>query len=90
MPQFTRRPAPVQARQFDGTEAGARDLARWCNGREILLPGAGNGPIRAIALWTPMATHRALPGDWIVREAPCRYVVVPADEFAATYQPVEE
>lgn len=90
MPKFIRKPAPVEARQFDGTEAGARDLARWCNGREMAFAVEPGQVIRKISLWMPEATQHALPGDWIVREAPCRYVVVPAADFDAMYQPVEE
>jgi hypothetical protein len=83
MPYFTKKPVQIEARQYDGTQESAIELADWVNtdGHE-----AYSGNILVIV--TLEGEHRANPGDWIIKGVAGEFYPCKPDIFAATYEPV--
>jgi hypothetical protein len=83
MPYFTKKPVQIEARQYDGTQESAIELADWVNtnGHEAYC---GN-----ILVIDPLGwEHRVNPGDWIIKGVAGEFYPCKPDIFAATYEPV--
>jgi hypothetical protein len=83
MPYFTKKPVQIEARQYDGTQESAIELADWVNtnGHEAYC---GN----ILVIVTLEGEHRANPGDWIIKGVAGEFYPCKPDIFAATYEPV--
>lgn len=83
MPYFTKKPVQIEAREHTGTSSNTRELIKW-----ILSQG---GEARSIGefllIETLEGTHRANPGDWIIKGVKGEFYPCKPDIFAATYDP---
>ena len=75
-------PIPVEAIQYDGSNAAA--VATWTG---LGLPTLGPGEVK-LPLSSGGTDYVALPSDWVVRVAPGVYVVCTDRLFADTYTAV--
>ena len=83
MPYFTKKPVQIEAREHTGSASSAAGLIKW-----IVDQG---GEARAIGefllIETLEGTHRANPGDWIIKGIKGEFYPCKPDIFAATYDP---
>lgn len=89
MPQFTAKPAEVEARQWDGSAADAHDLVTW-----ILVGGMSayyDNSMWPDALYVVINTKNgplhASPQDWIIKGTVGEFSVYKPDVFAVTFDP---
>jgi hypothetical protein len=95
MAEYRKKPVVIEARQWDGTAAGATPIIDWILTGEHSaryhdetddVPGART----EIAINTLEGTITASPGDWIIRGVQGEFYPCKPDIFAATYELVED
>lgn len=89
--RFRKRPFTVTAMQWlPGDLASAGMMVGWlmANGVEFNHP-SGEGETTTLRITGP-GRHTAQSGDWIVRRDDGHTFALPADEFAAAYEPVHQ
>lgn len=87
--QYRKRPIVIEARQWDGSAAGATPVIEW------VLTGGGTARYRSaptssgefISIDTLEGTMLASSGDWIIRGVAGEFYPCRPDIFAATYEP---
>lgn len=83
MPYFTKKPVQIEAREHTGDASSAAGLVKW-----ILSQGGEASAIgEFLLIETLEGTHRANPGDWIIRGVKGEFYPCKPDIFAATYEP---
>lgn len=100
--KFRKKPVVIEAMQWDGTYAGAREVCAWAN----TVPAPGDGPEEPWVDYTyrehddgellvnEMQCHslegplNVSPDDWIIRGVAGEFYPCKPDIFAATYEPV--
>lgn len=90
MPQFTTKPIQVEARQWDGSAAGANALVAWVkDGGMLAYYDTSQFPD---ALYVVVNTLNgplcASPQDWLVCGASGEFSVYKPDVFTASFDPV--
>ena len=82
MPFFTKKPVTVEARHYDGTFQGAASLVLWIteSGHEASTTGG-------LLIETLEGTHRANPGDWIIKGVAGEFYPCKPEIFRDTYDP---
>lgn len=87
MPHFAKRPVQIEARKYDGTPSSSAYLIKWIvdNGHEAFSDP--NQPT-CFFIETLEGTHRANPGDWIIKGVAGEFYPCKPEIFAATYEPV--
>lgn len=82
MPYFTKKPVRIEARQYDGTQESAIELADWVNsnGHEAYC---GN----ILVIVTSGGEYRAFPGDWIIKSVAGEFYSCKPETFNAAYDP---
>ena len=78
----------VVALRYD-EPAAAEELAAWCDGRVVPVPGAPEAPP---AIWVPTQgeARPALLGDWIIKQGTDRWLTCSPEDFAARFEPAAE
>ncbi len=91
MPKFRKKPVEIEARQWDGTEAGAWPILKWINdhlGSDKALYCVGPGSeTKEIEIETLEGTMCASSGDWIIRGIKGEFYPCKPDVFAMKYEP---
>lgn len=83
MPYFTKKPVQIEAREHTGGASSAAKLVKW-----ILSQGGEASAIgEFLLIETLEGTHRANPGDWIIRGVKGEFYPCKPDIFADTYEP---
>jgi hypothetical protein len=90
MAKFRKKPVVVEAQRFDGTQASAEALRKWCGGSWMMVGGIKSFSQRRRIIDVPTleGTMRANPGDWIIQGVNGEFYPCKPDIFAATYEPV--
>jgi hypothetical protein len=91
MAQFRKKPVVIEAVQFTNTphEVAGNEPA-WYQAARTMAPdevGSINYRAGALHIFTLEGTHRADPGDWIIRGVKGEIYPCKPDIFAATYDP---
>lgn len=81
MPYFTKKPVQIEARQYDGSIESAAELVAW-----IVQLGHEASCLDGLLIETLEGTHRANPGDWIIKGVAGEFYPCKPDIFAATYE----
>lgn len=89
MPFFTKKPVQIEARQYDGTPASAAALVKWIAdcGREAMFDP---NQTTWMFIETLEGTHRANPGDWIIKGVAGEFYPCKPEIFAATYTAAQD
>jgi len=102
MPKFRKKPVVIEAVQWNGRddETGIGAVLNFIGDLDKLPhdpndPHVHNGigftpPDGALYIPTLEGTHRANPGDWIIKGVKGEFYPCKPDIFAATYDLVEE
>lgn len=93
MPKFRKKPVEIEARQWDGTEAGALPILTWItkarNDAEAAFYCEGPNDIKEIEIRTLEGDMCASPGDWIICGVKGEFYPIKDDIFRATYEAVD-
>jgi hypothetical protein len=82
MPYFTKKPVQIEAREHTGTSFNTQELIKW-----ILSQGGEASSIgEFLLIETLEGTHRANPGDWIIKGVKGEFYPCKPDIFDATYE----
>ena len=84
MPFYTKKPIPIEARQF--VESEVADLASWCDG-SVVIDDLSAEP--SIAIYTLEGTMTARVGDWLIRGVDGEFYPCRSDIFEKTYEPAK-
>jgi hypothetical protein len=93
MAYFRKKPTVVEARQMPRAPVSevlppeARALARWCGGAILTNTSSGEW---CIDIMDSDITMRALPGDWILKDAQGFFQPCKPNIFDATYEFLED
>lgn len=82
MAYFVKKPVLVEAREYDGTPESAAELVSW-----IVQLGCEASCLDGLLIETLEGTHRANPGDYIIKGVAGEFYPCKPDIFAATYEP---
>lgn len=94
--RFRKKPVVIEAVQFNGSNHDEVTAFIGCDGHFKDVAGMAacpynhrrSGP-RAVFIDTLEGTHRADPGDWIIRGVQGEFYPCKPDIFAQTYEAVE-
>lgn len=89
MGKFRKKPAEVDARQWNGSAASTRDVLKWIDrqgtaARTRWTDGVGEELLVATAI----GIQQAKPGDWVVMDARQEFRVYEDEAFHALFEPV--
>ena len=88
MPLFRKKPVVIEARCFDGGTMSRDDMFAWLDEHDTLCQSETLGHGRHVLLIPTLeGTHRADPGDWIIKGVKGEFYPCKPDIFAATYEP---
>jgi hypothetical protein len=85
MKLYRRKPAPIEAMQWDGTDGAAGEIEKWSDGRVCLAQVEGGLVIRE---WDG-SEKRAFAGDWVIKGSRGDFYSYTNDVFEALYEVVE-
>jgi hypothetical protein len=89
MPMFRKKPVVIEAREFTGLNGD--EILAWLDEheREADLVPLGGTEIKAVEIPTLEGTHRADPGDMVIKGVAGEFYPCKPDIFAKTYEAVE-
>jgi hypothetical protein len=85
---FRKKPVEIQAKQFDGTPAGAREVADWIEANDenvVLLVGQNS-----LVIETLEGDMHVDPFDWVIRGVKGEFYPCKPDIFTMTYDSVPD
>lgn len=87
MPYFTKKPVRVEARQYDGSWAGAVAIVQWITdlGGEAVCRDCPVGGT-SVQIRTLEGVMDVSPKDWVIRGVADEFYPCKPDIFEATYQ----
>jgi hypothetical protein len=99
--KFTKKPVTIEAWQFvlglerdeDGetqTSGNALEIAEWCDGLPMGKLNADGTSDYWIEIATLEGTHKATPGDFIIKGVQGEFYPCKPDIFDATYEAASE
>lgn len=90
---YKKKPAIVDANQWDGTLEGAKEIIEWArhHGGDILfiVEEDGNWTVPAHLLIDTLGDNtRAIKGDWVIRGTKNEFYPVAEETFHGIYEPI--
>ncbi len=96
MSKYRKRPVTVEAKQWDGTEASADEIADWVNASDepslilVVDRRAKDGPLISMSIITLEGNMEVSPGDWVIRGVEGEFYPCKPGIFDKTYEEVTE
>ena len=96
---YRKKPAALEAMQFDGTEASASAIAQWANAGDAIEFGAdptvtyitndaAPGQALDMLVWTGHGNAEVNEGDWVIKGVAGEFYPCKPDIFAEIYEKV--
>ncbi len=87
MPKFRKKPAVIEAVQYDGTCANVLDFLSESDLASVIFKPSDTIEGRRMLIRTLEGVMEASPGDWIIKGVKGEIYPVKPDIFAETYEP---
>lgn len=92
MPKFSKKPVEIEARDWIGGPGAATPVIDWVlgSGGTARYHGPEDPHGEHIVIDTLEGSHRASPGDYVIRGVQGEFYPCKPDIFEATYEPAGE